>query len=246
MAKRATNKRKVELGSAFDLLPKSWEIVKKNWQTFAILYSLTLLSAFLGSLPGYEEDGYTGFTGAPLNEFSGLQLSAALGAGLLTFLIIAAVFILLYAMTTILEVRATEGKTPTVGLLFEEANKNWLWLRLVGLALLSVLILIVGLILLIIPGIIAYGRIIMAPYHMIDKDLGVIDALKASNQMAKEFPGKVWAAIGVTILVTIAVGILGVIPVLGTIAGTLLAIAWSLVIVLRYQQLKKFRPAKVK
>lgn len=247
MANKSATTRKVELGSAFDLLPKSWEIVKNNWQAFAVVNILSLLSAFFALFPDYQDKSDKAFTsGYPVAGLSGFELGSLLGLGFLLVIVVAAASVLLYAMLTVLQVRSSESKLPTPSALFEAANKNWLWLRLVGLAILSGLIILVGLILLIIPGIIAFGRIVMAPYFMVDKDLGVMDSLKASNALAKEHPGKVWAAIGVMILVSIGAGILNSIPSIGPLLGTLLAIAFSLVLVLRYQQLKTLKAAKAK
>lgn len=238
MAKKET---KVEIGSAFDLLPKSWEIVKKNWQAFAVVNIMSLLSAFLEIFPEYEHPEGSAFAGA-----SGFELGAILGFGFALAAILFAVNIVLFTMLVVLSVRSAEGKTPSVGSLFEAVNKNWLWLRLVGLFLVAGLIVLVGLILLIVPGVIAFGRIVMSPYFMADRDLNIADALKASNEMSKQFPGKVWAAIGVMVLIAIAGAIITSVPAIGPIMGTIFSIAFSLVLVLRYQQLKHLKSVTVK
>lgn len=235
-----TEPRKVELGSAFDLLPKSWEIVKKNWQAFALVNILSLISAFLEIFPEYDDTDGSAFAGA-----SGFELGTILGVGFFIAAILFAVNILLFTMLTVLSVRSTEGKTPSIGSLFEAVNKNWLWLRLVGLFIVAGLIVLVGLILLIVPGVIAFGRIVMAPYFMVDKNMGIEEALKASNEMGKEFPGKVWAAIGVLVLVAIAAAIISSVPAIGPLIGTIFSIAFSLVLVLRYQQLKHLKSVTV-
>lgn len=236
--------KKVEVGSAFDLPGKSWEIVKKNWQAFAFVNIMSLLSAFLALFPEYDNaeraDFSSGLSGTP-----GFELGAVLGVGLFIGIVLLALNILLYTMFTVLSVRASEGKTPTVGSLFEAVNKNWLWLRLVGLFIVAALIVIAGLILLIIPGVIAFGRIVMSPYFMVDKDLSITGALKASNEMGKQFPGKVWAAIGVMFLITAGAAIISSVPAIGPLAGTIFSIAFSLVLVLRYQQLKHLKSVTV-
>lgn len=245
---QSTQPKTVEVSSAFDLLPKSWEIVKRNWQAFAAVNILSLLAA-VAALFGEtnSDDPYSRLNGGgAMSGLSGVGLGAALGVGAIVVLILAAVGIVLYAMMTVLEVKSSEGKKPTVSELFEAATKNWLWLRLVGLLIVGGLIIVAGLILLIVPGVIAFGRVVMAPFFMVDKNLGVMDSLKASNELAKNHTGKVWAAIGVTLLVAIASGILNSIDTIGPLLGTLLGIAFSLVLVLRYQQIKNLKTVTVK
>lgn len=234
------HKTKEPIGSAFDLLGKSLDIVKKNWQVFAAVNILTIISA-IGKASGnnhYERHGYWSYQ--PMNNWGGLSgtgLAAVIGAGFLLVLIFAVIGIFLYAMSVSLQVKSTAGKKPELSELFEDGKKYFF--RIIGVSLLSGLIILVGLILLIVPGIIALGRLIMAPYYMVDKDLGVMDAIKRSNDNAIGKMGLIYGAIGVTILVAIFAGIIGVIPVLGPLAGAAITIAYSLVIPLRYQQLKK-------
>lgn len=245
MAKDTDQQKAVEVGSAFDLLPKSWEIVKNNWKAFAVVNVLSILSALAALSPDYDK-GPNNFMAGPTASFSGWELGTILGFGIVIGLILAAVSVILYAMSTVLQVKSSTGKTPSVSELFDTAQKNWLWLRLVGLTIVSGLIVLVGLILLIVPGIIAIGRIIMAPYLMVDRNLGVMDSLKASNELSKNNTGKVWAAIGVTVLIAIAAGIINSVPQIGPIIGTLFGIAFSLVLVLRYQQIKNLKTVSVK
>ncbi|HEX5456278.1 MAG TPA: hypothetical protein VFW77_02825 [Candidatus Saccharimonadales bacterium] len=238
--KQSHTKDKQPIGSAFDLLGKSLDIVKKNWQVFAVVNILTIISA-VGSASGndhYKERGYWNYQ--PINNWGGLsgtQLAAIIGTGFLFVLIFLAIGIFLYAMSINLQVKSTSGKKPDLSELFEDGKKYFF--RILGLSLLSGLIIIGGFILLIVPGIIALGRLVMAPYYMVDKDLGVMDAIKKSNDKAIGKMGLIYAAIGVTILVAIFAGIIGVIPVLGPLAGAAATIAYSLVLPFRYQQLKK-------
>jgi TRAP-type C4-dicarboxylate transport system permease large subunit len=101
-----------------------------------------------------------------------------------------------------------------------------------------VVIIVVGFLLLIVPGVIAVGRLAMAPFIMIDKKAGIEDALKQSNELGRKYFGKVWAVVGVTILISVLTAIISGIPVLGPLAGTAIAISYSVILALRYKQLK--------
>ncbi len=77
-----------------------------------------------------------------------------------------------------------------------------------------------------------------APYIMLDRDIGVMASLKASNEMVTGRAGAVWSAIGLFILISIASAFLSIIPIIGPVLGLVLAIAYSLILVLRYLELK--------
>lgn len=225
-----------EVGSVFDLLGKSFDIVKLNWQTFLFVNILTILAAFstLAPMASHKdistlESGLSGLSGLELGLVASLGTIFVLG-----FIIINAYF---FVMQQILSTRASKGEKPTVGQLFNEANKRLF--RIILLFLLSSLIILGGLLLLIVPGIIAIGRIAMSPYIMIDKNLGVLDSIKESNRTSKKYTWKVWAAILVLFFVGILGAIVGAIPYIGQIIGTIVTISFSLVLGLRYFQLKK-------
>lgn len=238
MAKASSTSTK-EVGSAFDLLPKSLEIVKNNWVAFLAVNVLTILA----SLPFYEDRAENYLTSNAGSGLGGFELGALVGATGLLVLLFGAVNMILYLMMLVLQVQTAAGKQPEIGELFSKITQKWLWLRLIGLGIVASVILVIGFLLLIIPGIIAIGRLAMSPYLLIDKDMKVMDAIKASNQMGKQFSGKVWGAIGVTFLISLGTSLLAVIPIIGGVVGTLIMIAYSLVLPLRYQQLKTQKAA---
>jgi hypothetical protein len=225
------------IGSAFDLLGKSYEIVKKNWQAFAVVNILAILSAFFAAIsPDKGNDNWVLKTAGKWEGVSGLELASILGAGFLALLLLIIVAIFLYAMATSLEVKSTAGKKPDISELFEDGKRYFF--RIFGLVILMGLIIVAGFLLLIVPGIIAIGRLVMAPYYLVDKDLSIMQALKQSNDKAIGNMGRIYGAIGVTILVAIFANIIGAIPVIGALIGVAITIAFSLVVALRYQQLK--------
>ena len=95
-----------------------------------------------------------------------------------------------------------------------------------------------GLILFIVPGIIAIGRLFFAPYHLIEKDLSVPEALQASNEQAKKHGTEVWKAIGVVILLSFVASVFDAIPIIGALISAVVYVIVSVVPPLRYQQLK--------
>lgn len=87
-----------------------------------------------------------------------------------------------------------------------------LWGRMILLDLAIILTVVGGLILLIVPGIIFALRLSQAPYFLVDENMEVMDAYKASWDATKGNLGKIWGIIGVYILMAIpAITIIGII-----------------------------------
>lgn len=114
-------------------------------------------------------------------------------------------------------------------------SKSWQFiLRFLGLNILVGLSVAGGLILLVIPGLIILPRLALANYYLIDKDMGVMDAYKASWNDTRGHAGKVWGIIGVTFLM-----ILPVITIIGIIATVYLLVMYSAAYALLYLYLQK-------
>lgn len=231
-----TNSESKDIGSAFDLLGKSYEIVKKHWHLFVFVNIFNIVFAVLGM---FGDDKNTANSAAPawvkgIEEINSAEEIGSIFAVLVVVLVVALFF---YAMTVGLSVRVSKGETTDVSQLVADGKK--FSLPLLGQLFVSGLIICVGFLLLIIPGIFAIMRLLMAPFVMVNENLGVMDSIKRSNQLAKANSGKVWAVFGVSIVAALISGILSAVPVVGAIAGTLLGMAWSLIIPLRYLQLKK-------
>ncbi len=234
-----TTQSKPQLGSVFDLPAKSWKFVKDNWIMFAFVNVFTLLGA-LSEISQNENttvDTTTDLQNAlmPGSAFINDNLGLTAGVALAVVLIVGVIMLFFAAMSTSLSLRSVDGEKPTAGELFETAKKYWL--RQLGLIIVIAVIVIVGLILLIVPGIIAILRLSMAPYLMFDRDLSIMDSIKASNELTKKNMGAVAAAIGLYLLISIGLSILGEIPVVGPLALAIGSIIFSLIMVLRYREL---------
>lgn len=78
-----------------------------------------------------------------------------------------------------------------------------MWWRMILLNLLTALTVLGGLILFIVPGIWFALRLSLAPYYLIDRQMGVMEAYKASWHATKGNLGKVWGIIGVMVLMVL-------------------------------------------
>lgn len=223
-----------------DLAAKSIEVVKRNWKMFALVNILTVASALFSLADNDESKSKFAFNYNGMvfdKSFTETELGASLGVIALIALVVLVASIFLAAMSTSLMVRTSKGEQPDVDVLTEDAKK--LWLRQFGLYIVMGLIILGGLILLIIPGIIAIIRLSLAPYFMFDKNLGIMDSIKASNDLTKQHMGLIIGAIFVAILAGIASSVVSEIPYIGALIGLVLTIALSMVLTLRYRELTR-------
>lgn len=70
------------------------------------------------------------------------------------------------------------------------------WLRMVVLSILVGIVLIISFLLLIIPFFFVLPRVSLAFYYLVDKDMGFMDAFKASWDNTKGHSGMIWGVIG--------------------------------------------------
>ena len=111
------------------------------------------------------------------------------------------------------------------------------WMRMVLLDLLIVVTVIGGLILLIIPGIYFGLRLSLAPYFLVDKNMDIMDAYKASWDATKGNLRKILAIIGVYLLM-----ILPIITIIGVIATVYFTFMYAAVYALLYEHIKNKNP----
>ena len=199
----------------FKMYKQSWEAFKLNWQVFVVAYVVIFATIILGSMlaigliiSGSAVSASTGTTGSIVPG-----LIAAFLVGLLVFVL----SVVLAPLVITAQLSSARNVKHTFSEFFEKSKSKIL--GFLGLGILMGLIVFVGLILFIIPGLVAAFFLMFAPFIYIDKNIGVIDAMKASYELVKEY----WkAALGLLIVnmaISLVGSILGVIPVIGIIGN---------------------------
>ncbi len=216
--------------SSFSLFTKSKNLVMQNLNTFGLVFLLPFLTGLFSSIRTSNDTSFGDrAVGSANYGFSATSLGLGAGIGL----IIAVLYILVTIMSYVLNSETAKGSKPTLSELWPFVKKfGW---RLIGLAIVTALVVIAGLIALIVPGLIFIRRYILAPYVMLDKDLSITESMKESSRISKPFSGSVWGIIGVTILLSLP----GVIPVVGFVVSFILTTLYAVAPALRYQELKK-------
>lgn len=200
-------KEKAELTSAFELFTPSVNLLKKYLGVFFLLLVVPSL------LVNFDTSSDAMF--GPVSAMGG---------------ILSLIFL---APSIYAETRAAGGHDITLS---ESFNKGFrfFW-RALGLVILVGLVIGLGLIAFIVPGVIFLRRYILSPYYLVDRDLGILEAMRLSAQETKPFSGSIYGILGVLLLI----GLLNIFGVVGTIASAVLGILYSLAFPIRYFEVKK-------
>ncbi|HSX45673.1 MAG TPA: hypothetical protein VLG27_01555 [Candidatus Saccharimonadia bacterium] len=100
-----------------------------------------------------------------------------------------------------LQVNGVRQKKVETG---EAFNKGLnVWLKMIGLYIVVTLTLVVSFLLLVVPFFFVAPRLVLASYFLVDKDMGVMDAFKASWDATKGHMGKVYGIVGASILMAL-------------------------------------------
>lgn len=111
--------------------------------------------------------------------------------------------------------------------------------RFIILAIVMAILVGGGFLLFILPGIWLYQRLFLAPYYLIDQNLGPWAAMSASWRAARTFSGAVWGVFGVVAMLTIGASLLSAIPGIGWLLGIVLIAIYYDAPAIRYFQITK-------
>lgn len=146
-----------------------------------------------------------------------------------------AVAIKVAPMLFALEIAGVKGHKMSLAQAYSHTNKRGG--EMILLLLLTGIVTIVGVFLLVIPGVIFATWFSMAPYVMIEEKLGIMDSIKRSKELAE---GRFFEMAGAVFLPS-AITILMLIPVLGLLATIVLSVMSIAVLAVRYLQIKEHK-----
>lgn len=96
-----------------------------------------------------------------------------------------------------------DGQKLDFGQAFAKAANPAMYGKLLIISLLMWLAIGIGFILLIVPGVIILSRLVLAPYYLVDRNLGIGESLSTAWNESKGHVGKVWGIVGVYILMAL-------------------------------------------
>ena len=200
-----------EWPGAFGIFKKSRELIRYNLKSILLLTLLTYAASIAASIV--------------VEILFGKRFADTFGQLISYGLSIYFVVALTYAYLA-----TARGKKIDVSATFKVVPA--LYWRMFFLNIVILLAVIGGLVLLVVPGIIIALRLSLAHYYLVDKDLGVMEAYKASWYATKGHMGKIWGIAGVCFLM-----ILPVLTIVGVVATIYLLFMYSASGVLLYMHL---------
>ncbi len=174
-----------QLPSAFSLFKPSYEALMRNIWTFLGLF-LVPLGGLLLTIP-------LAVAGRSHGGASMVVVLVGLASGIF--------FLFTGAAMPYVQLKGAQGQQITLGEALRVGLKHF-W-RFWGASLLVGLLVGIGLLLLIVPGLFILQRFYLTIYYIYDQDMGVIEAMKKSAADAKQFSGAVWGLIGVNFLISL-------------------------------------------
>jgi len=207
---------------AFSLTSKSIAVLKLTWRTLLTLIAVPLgLFMIVLIFSAFNMGAEAGKTNPTVSIIAFLASVVAIVSA---FMVIPA-----FDLTLL---KGAKGEQPTFKDVFKP-GLSFFW-RYIGLSILVGLLTIIGFVLLIVPGLFVMKWFLLSSYYLLDRNVGVIDAMKMSKEASKRYSGPIWGVIGVQILINL----IGTIPILGWIPSFVWGILYLGAPAARYIEVK--------
>lgn len=209
---------KHRLPGAFSLFKPSVEGIVLNLGAYAALVLLPVLVFFAA-----------GFIGGIL-QGTNSTTSSVFFVGVILFGLL--VYLLFLPAYPYLQLKSARSEKVSFDQAFHTGLK-YAW-RFYGISLLVGLIIMIGILLFIVPGIIFIRWYLLSAYYLYDQEVSISEAMRLSKEQSKQFSGALWGVLGVQLLCIVP----GFLPVIGFISDILLAM-YSNAPAIRYVQIQK-------
>lgn len=214
------------VGNTFKLIGKSWESLQLNFVTFLWIYLAPLIVISVGA-------SFLARTFLDKNGFKDVS-GETIAIGLIALLGLLFLGVVLAISAVITQLASVRGQKISFREVVDQAQP-FFW-RFIGLSILLAVIITLGFVLLIIPGFIAVVVLLFTNYLMIDKNLGVFDALKASYELGK----KNWKIAAALLIVQAVIQIPSILaPTIGAFVTAILTVMYFCLPALLYVHITK-------
>jgi hypothetical protein len=220
--------------SAPQLFSESSKAVRRNLSLFLLLSILSILdAAWQTGLALRDKAHGSAWDMVVKNSLFGNGSSyPSWGGGTIIFILFI-VAVVLSLMMVILQVRAAHMQQVRFSQVWADFKK--MWLRILGVEILSGMLILASLIAFIVPFFFVFPRLIFAPYLLVDQNCGVADAIDRSWKLTKGHYGVIYSLL----FLGLVLGLANIIPIIGPVLGFALTMLYSVAGPMRYLELKK-------
>jgi hypothetical protein len=179
-----------------EVVSRAWDIVKVHWVP---LVFGTMIGGAAASAPQQISSFYRQFALKGAFDFEDATFAVLFGIGVLVGWVLQAFF---QAGFTRMYLTAARGGTPELGQVFSGGPR---FFAMLGGMMLHLLIMVIGFAFFVVPGVILLLGLGLYPYFIVDRNMGPVEALKASWATTTGQKGSLF----VLLLYGIGVGLLG-------------------------------------
>ena len=214
----------------------SREAVRRNLSLFVFLSSITILNtAWQTGKDLHDKTHGSGWKMVFSSSIYGSNGGYPRVGGFFVITVLIVLAIVFALMSVVLAVHAAKKDKVEFAEVWEDFKDKWL--RLIGVELLTAFILFCGFVALVIPGIYLIGRVILAPYILIDQNTKIFEAIEKSWHLTRDRMWQVYSVLVFSLILSLP----SIIPVIGPIIAFVLVLSFSVAMPLRYLDLKHNR-----
>ncbi len=230
MKAKAKKPQPKQLAPSWDLVGPSWRLLRENFELVIFLFILPSLLLVLGGLLlGETKD---------LHHLSDVTSRQRVGLALMGLSLVWS--IINFAPSLYFRLKVTAGKSVGLSTCYRKGLR-YFW-RLFGLNIFLFVMLFLGFLLFIVPGIILLilfiNRYYLAWYYLVDRDLGIRAALARSRQETAAYAGNIWGLIGVQLSFSLVASVISAVSRLGSVVAIFIQLVCLFLPALRYQEIK--------
>jgi len=220
-----------KLSPSWDLVGPSWRLLVKHFEQVIFFFALPSLVLLLSGL-------LLGDT-SHLHHLTNFTNRQRLGIGLMGLSLLWS--LVNFAPSLYFRVRLTGGEQPSLAACYRR-GLPYFW-RLAGLNLLLGVLLVVGFLLFIVPGIVLLvlfiSRYYLANYYLVDRNLGIKQALLQSHHETAPIAGTIWGTVGVGISFSLLAGLVSAINPIAAVPAVFIQLIGLYIPALRYHEIKQ-------
>ena len=218
------------LTPSWDLIGPSWRILKDHFEQIIILFVLPPMLFILGNLLIGDTQG--------IHHLHDVTSRQKLGFGVMGLAALWSIFN--FAPSLYFRLKTSSAKQVSIAECYRR-GLPFFW-RLAGLYLFLGIILLIGFLLLIIPGLVLLvlfiNRYYLAEYYLMERDLSIKQALLTSHRETAPYAGSNWGIIGVQVVFSLVAGILSSAGRIGAIPAVFIQLICLYLPALRYWEIK--------
>lgn len=210
-----TSAKAPQMTPSWDLVRPSVNLLLKNSEAVITIVLLPTLAMVLGSM-------------LTLTDYRTGLIVTSIG-GLWRFINV--------PVSIYLQASAASGKNPSISECYRRGLSYWP--KVIGFEIVFFFMTLIGLILLVVPGLIIIRRYYLTPFYIVKQNLSIKKAMRLAERQTKPVAGYVWGVIGVMLAFALLASIIANIRIVGVILAAFISLIYLFGPALRWREISK-------